>query len=628
MLRQSLLFQPSRLFINSTQQLRSVHRNHPGHKKKAFAAPVKLDLPDSYAQEAVYPPVKPKFPPGEWNRNEPPKLAWHYFNEGQKFHSLKTIQERLSVMAYMNVQQTLDDLKTRRTRHYPIYRLSAMPKTPQMLEFSQYITKTSVQVDDNQSETECTLNKSVSPELYEMLKVSVSDAILLNFADRAESINESTVFAEHKDSYKGSVESEKQNLSRKVKASDHLLRNILNSIVTGLGSVEECGHLRTAQYGNDVEIKAYWKRCGYGEQMPRGAIGIDPDTIRYQFEDVATYQIKCDKPLKPLYKLDNPEVTKSKVPDYIYNPSNFKIFADHTLPMQVPGHWYGDKREFNFLTVLNTTPTLELYNTKFPDCNAQHDFDAIKSMAVTTGLAELTAQAYYLGFSMWKDLTYPLMGQYLLSNGQDFCIAEYQLNTLQLWNKAASANNLCNVSVSERLFELNSDNTEIKSFNDNLFKRIINVLSTKPVDSESDLAGDYSEIDHMIGGSALRPYLSVNNFEKQLSIRHQLLATSLYELVKYDKPMSYLVYRSETDPVTYRPQFPRHYDRFTYAYRDIVLDYYPRDYFGFKLVERMLKKRPKESEKYWDLKTPVFGWANVPPPDTNNIPRNIDLPRF
>jgi hypothetical protein len=44
---------------------------------------------------------------------------------------------------------------------------------------------------------------------------------------------------------------------------------------------------------------------------------------------------------------------------------------------------------------------------------------------------------------MWKDLTYPLTGQYILTNGQDFSFANYQLNTLNLWNKAVTKKNLC-----------------------------------------------------------------------------------------------------------------------------------------------------------------------------------------
>jgi hypothetical protein len=133
----------------------------------------------------------------------------------------------------------------------------------------------------------------------------------------------------------------------------------------------------------------------------------------------------------------------------------------------------------------------------------------------------------------------------------------------------------------------------------------------------------------MIGGTRLRPYLSVQNPEEQLSQRHKLLATSLYELVKYDRPTNYLNLRCQTIPDGVKPKFANKYDKITHDYRDFVLDYYPRDYFGFKLVERIfLRKHPKQTEKFWDLKKPVYEWANVPPPTTNNVPRVIDLTKF
>lgn len=158
-------------FSNSPKLFRFVHRNHPGHKKPRLATPVHLQLPDTYVTEPIYPPVKPKFPPGQWSEETSPKLAWLYYNDGQKFHSLKTIQERLSVMAYLNVQQTIDTWKVRRTKYSPIYQLSAMPKTPEMLEFSQYITKTSLSVNEQKKdEDEVKLNFSVGTDLYEMAK--------------------------------------------------------------------------------------------------------------------------------------------------------------------------------------------------------------------------------------------------------------------------------------------------------------------------------------------------------------------------------------------------------------------------------------------------------------------------
>ena len=38
-----------------------------------------------------------------------------------------------------------------------------------------------------------------------------------------------------------------------------------------------------------------------------------------------------------MLKFDAEECSEPKIPEYAYNPSNFKVFADHVLPMQVPG---------------------------------------------------------------------------------------------------------------------------------------------------------------------------------------------------------------------------------------------------------------------------------------------------
>lgn len=51
---------------------------------------------------------------------------------------------------------------------------------------------------------------------------------------------------------------------------------------------------------------------------------------------------------------------------------------------------------------------------------------------------------------MWKDLTYPLMGQFVFTNGQDFSFMNYQLNTIRLWNKGTRASNLASLTVPER----------------------------------------------------------------------------------------------------------------------------------------------------------------------------------
>jgi len=180
----------------------------------------------------------------------------------------------------------------------------------------------------------------------------------------------------------------------------------------------------------------------------------------------------------------------------------------------------------------------------------------------------------------------------------------------------------------KRLYERDKEKSEV-TINDNVLKKLINLLVNKPVKNAEEICKRYSHLDHMIGGTRLRPYLSVQNIQEDLTTRHRLLATSLYELVKYDRPVNYLIMISDTLSLGSKPRFHVVYDMLTYNYRDIVLNYYPRDYYGVKLVERMfLRKAPKQSEKFWDLKTPVFEWANVPPPHTNNVKRVIDLQKF
>lgn len=252
---------------------RQIHQNHPGHKKKPYATPVPLTLPDRFLEEANYPPVKPKYPPGYWpsNIDDPdatisePKLAWHYFQEGQKFHSLKTIQERLTVLAYLNCQQTLDDLKERRTRYYPIYQLSSTPKAARMLPFNQFITKTHVSVLDTAEQA--TSIASLTPDLYEKLKKSVEETILLNLTYRHNQIEDQQEPPVHPDTYVPEDEIHEKRANAKLNASNQLIKNIFNCLTSILSISQE--HLANAQYGTDVNIKSYWKRCGFKEQNPR-----------------------------------------------------------------------------------------------------------------------------------------------------------------------------------------------------------------------------------------------------------------------------------------------------------------------------------------------------------------------
>jgi hypothetical protein len=175
---------------------------------------------------------------------------------------------------------------------------------------------------------------------------------------------------------------------------------------------------------------------------------------------------------------------------------------------------------------------------------------------------------------------------------------------------------------------LNENGTSIKEFNDELFAQILNAFENKPVESSKEIVKTYSELDYKVGGTPLRPYLSVQDFNSQLSKRRQLLATTLYELVKYDRPATYLQVHNTQLSKNEKPKFPHRYNKITFAYRDIVREYYPREYHGYGLIKMSLKVGPEYKPKYWDILEPVYEWASIPPPHTNNIKRDINLPTF
>lgn len=294
----NLLYRPT----TSLTLVRFKHRNHPGFKPKPQAIPVKYELPDSYSDKAYYPPVKPKYPPGAWPENYDTKRAWTYYDEGQKFHSLKTIQERLAVMAYMNAQQTLDEFKQIRTRFYPIFQVNSLYNCPRMLPFNQYITNTRVEMAETSEEKPVELNSSIDAATFEKIKYNLKQAILASFS-RADQIESTPTKPKHPDSYKPPVIEKEKEMERIQFKTDDLIKSVFDSITSGLaGGTKNASHdhLVGAQYGANVNIRAYWKRAGFEKEKPRGAVHPDPDTIRFQYDDVAAYQIKSDNPLRPV----------------------------------------------------------------------------------------------------------------------------------------------------------------------------------------------------------------------------------------------------------------------------------------------------------------------------------------
>ena len=73
---------------------------------------------------------------------------------------------------------------------------------------------------------------------------------------------------------------------------------------------------------------------------------------------------------------------------------------------------------------------------------------------------------------------------------------------------------------------MNEKKNDFLVFNENLLKNILNVLTTQPIQKDSQIVENYSPLNYLIGGTSLRPYLSIQNFEEQCFAAEEIIVGS------------------------------------------------------------------------------------------------------
>lgn len=154
------------------------------------------------------------------------------------------------------------------------------------------------------------------------------------------------------------------------------------------------------------------------------------------------------------------------------------------------GFWPGNPNQFGLLSYhkrghfLNRT-----YNDPSETKEALHRQGILASFGWSNALAN------HLGFTTFNEITYPLVTQTVITNGQFWSFYVYQLNTLLFHSKHASENprrNICWASPELKLYEGIEDG-KIVGFNDDTLKKLVKLYANAP---EERL------------GVNLRPYLS------------------------------------------------------------------------------------------------------------------------
>ncbi len=120
----------------------------------------------------------------------------------------------------------------------------------------------------------------------------------------------------------------------------------------------------------------------------------------------------------------------------------------------LPGYWPSEPCEFGFVSFAPRTFLSRMKKTCF---NGLYDEqEALHQRAIRHGFAWTFAQANLQGFECYNDITYPLVSQFVLTDGKKISFYVYQLNTTKLHDEFATENpkwNLCWGTEEMNLYE-------------------------------------------------------------------------------------------------------------------------------------------------------------------------------
>ena len=220
-----------------------------------------------HEEEVTYPPIKPRFPPGEWG-NMRDKTAWKWHEDGEALLKHDTVRKRLRTFS--------EEPKN-------IYKVNGIDRNSEILPYRQFITKTAL-VDG-------------LPELYSDINVDnnlevicsrVKDAILANQG----LLDQTKIYQYRNRPYTSEV--------HLTAATHNFLSQLVNIVLASTSA--HFPHLLTAQVDERARVESFWYKGGYQleEEGPptHNIAGVyRRDALRMYYRNTPNFQIRTELPL-------------------------------------------------------------------------------------------------------------------------------------------------------------------------------------------------------------------------------------------------------------------------------------------------------------------------------------------
>ncbi|XP_015118168.1 39S ribosomal protein S30, mitochondrial [Diachasma alloeum] len=254
-------------------------------------------------------------------------------------------------------------------------------------------------------------------------------------------------------------------------------------------------HLREAQVDYDPRVEAFWFAGGIelhryiiSGRKARGWNNVldEPADRAFQYLGNPSLHLRHKLPLKEIIPLSECENPDFHVPTFKYDPRTQGHSAKRRHGTNIPGFWPGDLNQFGLMS----------YHKRgyMMGRNWNDELVALRTQAIYANWGWLLAQACHLGFSTYNDVTYPLVNQSVITNGQWWSFSVYQLNTTLLnnwYNDSNPKRNILWMTEPMKLYET-IENGKLVGVNDDVLKTLIKFYANAPEERK---------------GVAMQPYL-------------------------------------------------------------------------------------------------------------------------
>jgi len=222
-----------------------------------YVCPYSIETSLQEVEDVSYPPVKPKYPPGNWSEDIPRYKIWRHYEVGQNLLEKGDVRERLEFIAG--------------TKSKILTVVKSWDRYPNTLDYKRFITRTNV-IEDLPD----IYNKVNVETEFKVLKPLITDAIL----------------QEHEYVYQYMIEKKKLAPHQIPEyESNKFFLNILDTIFRVF--THKYKHLQRAQYDRNVRLETCWKLTDFQN------VGVpnQEGRIWMQYKGARAQQIRTELPL-------------------------------------------------------------------------------------------------------------------------------------------------------------------------------------------------------------------------------------------------------------------------------------------------------------------------------------------